>query len=192
MTIYDDYDAWKLENIDLINGLLKINSPIIARFKHVFVLCDYLYNESLKRTLDESSDTIFAFAIYYISGHIDTISTILKKEYRGNIKGMNENAKTINLLLYTHDFENELDNKEDASEEDKNKLGEFENKVRSYIESHTEIPDEYFRILDDITLSIFGDEYEDSNEILYEAALCLGLIGEDDTPIVDPVFGFTR
>lgn len=192
MTIYNDYDAWKLENIDLINELLKTNSAIIARFKHVILICDYLYQESTQKQLDEYLDVIFETAFNYLSAHIDTISNILKKEYRGNIKGMEENAKTINLLLYTQDFENELDNIESANDSDKKKLGDFESKVLTYVENHTEVPDELFRILDDISLSIFDDDYQDTNSILYEAALNLNLIDTPNENPIDMVFGFNK
>lgn len=192
MTIYNDYDAWKLENIDLINELLKTNSAIIARFKHVILICDYLYQESTQKQLDEYLDVIFETAFNYLSAHIDTISNILKKEYRGNIKGMEENAKTINLLLYTQDFENELDNIESANDSDKKKLGDFESQVLTYVENHTEVPDELFRILDDISLSIFDDDYQDTNSILYEVALNLNLIDTPNENPIDMVFGFNK
>ncbi len=192
MTIYNDYDAWKLENIDLINELLKTNSAIIQRYKHVILICDYLYSESTKSALNEDLEVIFETAFNYLSQHIDTVSNILKKEYRGNIKGMEENAKTINLLLYTQDFENELDDLESATEIDKKKLEDFESKVLSYVESHSEVPDELFRILDDISLSIFDDDYQDINSILYEVALNLNLIDEQLENPIDMVFGFNK
>lgn len=192
MTIYNDYDAWKLENIDLINALLKTNSAMIQRYKHVILVCDYLYSESTKKTLDDYLDVIFETAFNYLSQHIDTISNILKKEYRGNIKGMVENAKTINLLLYTQDFENELDNLESANDSDKKKLGDFESQVLTYVENHTEVPDELFRILDDISLSIFNDDYQDINSILYEVALNLNLIDTPNENPIDMVFGFNK
>ena len=105
---------------------------------------------------------------------------------------MEENAKTINLLLYTQDFENELDDLENATEADKKKLEDFESKVLSYVESHTEVPDELFRILDDISLSIFDDDYQDINSILYEVALNLNLIDEQLENPIDMVFGFNK
>ncbi len=192
MTIYNDYDSWKLENIDLINELLKSDSAIIARFKHVILICDYLYQESTQKALDEYLDVIFETAFNYLSAHIDTISNILKKEYRGNMKALEANAKTINLLLYTHDFENELDNLESVTEKDKSKLEDFETKVLSYVESHTEVPDELFRILDDISLSIFDEDYQDTNSILYEVALNLNLIDTPQENPIDMVFGFNK
>ena len=193
MTIYTDYDEWKMENIDLINNLLKLNSSMISRFTHVIAICDYLYNESLnKKETEEYLDVIFETAFDYVQDHIYTISSILKKEYRNNLKGMNEHAKSINLLLYTHDFERELDNLDSATEADKNKLGDFEERVKGYIERHEEIPDELFRILDDITYEIFGEEYQDTNSILYEIALKLNLVDTPKEQAIDMVFGFNK
>lgn len=190
MDIYTDYGNWKFENHELINTLITLKSKIISRFSHTILVVDYLYNKRIQDgSLDETLEVIFETGFDYIHDHFMTIQSILKSEYRGNIKQMDLNSKTINLLLYVQDFENELMNKQNYSKDDYKKLSEFEDKVNEYIEHHEEIPDAYFGILDDITIQMF-DNYQGVNEIMYEVALDLDLIKDtdpDDT--LDAIFG---
>lgn len=189
MDIYTDYGNWKFENHELINALISLKSKIISRFSHTILVVDYLYDKRVKKgSLDETLEVIFETGFNYIHDHFMTIQSILKSEYRGNIKEMDKNAKTINLLLYIQDFENELMNKPDYKDEDYKKLSDLEDKVNEYIERHEEIPDAYFGILDDITVQIF-DEYQGVNEIMYEVALDLDLIKDDTEDSVDAIFG---
>ena len=87
------------------------------------------------------------------------------------------------------DFINELLEKPNYDQKDYDKLSKFEDTVNEYIESHKEIPDEYFGILDDITCTIF-ENYQGINEIMYEVALDLDLIQDNDEfDDVDAIFG---
>ncbi|MCR5786170.1 MAG: hypothetical protein K6G28_00490 [Acholeplasmatales bacterium] len=191
MTIFEDYEDWKNENIDLINELIKLKSPIISRISHVIGVVDYinnLYNE--QGSVEDYLENIFEHGFDYLHDHFVTITTILHKEYRNNVLGMNKNAKTINLLLYVNDFQNELSNEDDHKEEDLEKLSDFEQKVLGYIERHEEAPDELFGALDDLTFDMFDADYRGVNDIMYEVAEELNLIQypDDDNPI-DNVFG---
>lgn len=191
MTIYEDYENWKDENFDLINDLIKMKSKIISRFSHVIAVVDYLYNKHEQEgSLEEYLEVIFEHGFDYLHDHFVTISTILQKEYRGNLVGMNEYAKTINLLLYTNDFQNELENDDNAKQEDLDKLNDFEQRVLSYIEKHEEAPDEMFGLLNDITYNLFDENYRSVNDILYDVALELDLAIDDngEAPI-DNIFG---
>ena len=130
MTIYEDYTSWKEENSSLIQELIKLKSPIITRIIHVLAVIDYLNNQYYNQGgLDNDSEVIFETGFDYITNHFITISTILQKEFRGNLIQMNQIAKTINLLLYTNDFQKELEYSDDYSESDKEKLNDFEQKV---------------------------------------------------------------
>ncbi len=190
MDVYTDYANWKFENYELINVLIKLKSKIISRFSHTVLVVDYLYNKRVKDgNLDPDLEIFFETGFNYIHDHFMTINTILKSEYRGNIQEMNKNAKTINLLLYVEDFINELLEKPNYDQKDYDKLSKFEDTVNEYIESHKEIPDEYFGILDDITCTIF-ENYQGINEIMYEVALDLDLIQDNDEfDDVDAIFG---
>lgn len=194
MDVYTDYANWKFENYELINALITLKSKIISRFSHTILVVDYLYDKRCKDgKLDPDFEVIFETGFNYIHDHFMTIQTILKSEYRNNIQEMDKNAKTINLLLYTQDFENELMDKPNYKQEDYKKLSDFEDTVDGYIERHEEVPDELFAVLDDITIELF-DSYNGINEIMYEVALDLDLIkgegdAEDEFGYVDAVFG---
>lgn len=192
MDIYTDYANWKFENHELINALVSIKSKIISRFSHTILVVDYLYDMRIKedRELNPDLEVIFETGFNYIHDHFLTISEIAKTEYRNNIKEMDKNAKTINLLLYVHDFENELENQDNIKQVAQDKLIEFEQKVFEYVEKHEEVPDEMFALLDDITISIF-DEYQSVNDIMFDIALDLDLIKsqDEDLEYVDAIFG---
>jgi hypothetical protein len=142
-----------------------------------------------KGSLEDYLENIFEHGFDYLHDHFVTISTILQKEYRGNLVGMNENAKTINLLLYVNDFQNELANEDDHKQSDLDKLSDFEQKVLEYIDKHQEVPDEMFGVLDDITFDIFDENYKGVNEIMYDVALELNLIEDNEGEAIDNVFG---
>lgn len=191
MTIFEDYSSWKDENYELINELIKLKSPIISRISHVIAVVDYLYQQHESQgNLDEDIEVIFESGFDYLHDHFVTITTILHKEFRGNLVAMNNIAKTINLLLYTNDFENELENMDDYKQTDLDKLSDFEQKVLAYIDRHEEAPDEMFGLLDDITFDIFEDGYRFINDIMYDVAVELDLIKSDDVDYsIDNIFG---
>ena len=191
MDIYTDYGNWKFENHELISALITLKSKIISRFSHTILVVDKLYNQYVEEgELNPDLEVIFETGFNYIHDHFLTISSILKSEYRGNIQEMDKNSKTINLLLYVQDFEAELLNQPNYDEIDYDKLSKFEDKVNEYIESHKEVEDEMFAILDDMTILMF-DDYQGINEIMYEVALDLDLLKEndDDLEYVDAIFG---
>ena len=191
MTIFEDYEDWKNENLDLINELIKLKSPIISRISHVIAVTDYIYNMYVQnQTVEDYLENIFEHGFDYLHDHFVTITTILHKEYRNNLVGMNKIAKTINLLLYVNDFQNELENDENHKDDDEKKLSDFEQKVLEYIEKHEDAPDELFALLDDITIDIFPSDYKSVNDILFEVAEQLGLIKyQNDEDPIDNVFG---
>jgi hypothetical protein len=191
MTIFEDYEDWKNENLDLINELIKLKSPIISRISHVIAVTDYIYNMYVQnQTVEDYLENIFEHGFDYLHDHFVTITTILHKEYRNNLVGMNKIAKTINLLLYVNDFQNELENDENHKDDDEKKLSDFEQKVLEYIEKHEDAPDELFAVLDDITIDIFPSDYKSVNDILFEVAEQLGLIKyQNDEDPIDNVFG---
>lgn len=192
MDVYTDYANWKFENYELINALVSLKSKIISRFSHTILVVEYLYDKRCKddKELDPDFEVIFETGFNYIHDHFMTISSIAKTEYRNNIQEMDKNAKTINLLLYVHDFENELQNQDNYKKVDYDKLVDFEEKVFEYISKHEEVPDEFFAILDDITVSIF-DDYQSVNDIMYDVALDLDLVHTSDADLeyVDAIFG---
>lgn len=184
MDIVSDYGNWKFENFNLIDNLVKANSDIIRRFPHVILICDYFYdkvtNESYK--LKNEEEVIFETAFNYLYDHFSTISLILERDFNNNVDEMNKFAKTINLLLYTNDFQSEINNNDPKNQTNIAKLNDFENRVLKFIETHTNAPDEMFAVLSDITTPIFDDDFMSVNEILYQVAEELGIApDESDT-----------
>ncbi len=181
MDIISDYTNWKFENYNLINTLIKLKSNIIRRFPHVLIIADYFYDLNVNKhhELDSVEEVIFSSAFNYLHEHFETISIILEKNFNGNIQELDKISKTINLLIYTNDFQRELDNLEDDHTNDKKKLADFETSVLKYIEAHLEAPDEMFGVLSDLTNSMF-DEYYGVNDVLFDVAVELDLVPEDD------------
>lgn len=183
MDIYTDYGHWKFENLELINALTKLNSKIISRFSHTILVVDTLYNQYVENhTLSPELEVIFDAGFNYLNDRFLLIKSILDSEYRGNIKEMDKNAKTINLLLYIQDYEDELMDQPNYDQKAYDELSKLEDQVNGYIERHEEIPDEYFGLLDDISFKLF-DEFQGVNEIMYDVALDLDLLEDDDSDI---------
>lgn len=188
MDIVTDYANWKFENYDIIDGLVKLNSDIIRRFPHVILVCDYFYDNVTSKgyKLNAEEETIFESAFNYLFDHISTIRLLLDKTFNNNLEELNKVAKTINLLLYTNDFQAELESYDPSNLTAAKKLSDFETKVLGYIESRTNAPDEMFAILSDITTPLFDGEYMGVNEIIYAVAEELGIApDESDDAILD-------
>lgn len=182
MDIVSDYTNWRFDKSDLINTLVSKKSDILRRFSHIILITEYYYNEVVNNNLTLSSDeeVIFSTSFNYLYNHFNTIEIILDKYFNKNIEEMEKIAKTINLLIYTNDFQNELENNPKLDTlSNRKKLSNFEERIYKYIETHTNAPDEMFGLLDDITSSIF-DEYNDVNSLLYEVALDLDLIKDNE------------
>ncbi|MGM9971523.1 MAG: hypothetical protein ACI35W_03880 [Anaeroplasmataceae bacterium] len=181
MDLITDYGNWKFENYELIDTLIKNNSNIIRRFPHVLIVVDHFYNLVTHKnyTLSKDEEVIFETGFNYVFEHFNTINLILTKYFNNNINEMERISKTINLLLYTNDFERELENKEKEDLTAIKKLNDFEQRVLKYIEQRLEAPDEMFALLNDITSSIF-DEYYGINEIMYDISVELGLAPDED------------
>lgn len=188
MDTITDYANWKFENYDIIDGLVKLNSDIIRRFPHVILVCDYFYDKVTNSgyNLSSEEETIFESAFNYLFDHISTIRLLLEKSFNNNLEELNKVSKTINLLLYTNDFQAELESSDPNNLTAAKKLSDFEAKILGYIETHTNAPDEMFAILSDITTPLFDGEYMGVNEIIYAVAEELGIApDESDDAVLD-------
>ena len=108
MDIYTDYANWKLENYDLIESLVKNKSKAIARFTSVIAVVDYLYDKYVEeKKLNEDLELIFSSGFDYIYDQFLMIETLLEKNFNNDINELEKYSKTINLLLYINDFQNE-------------------------------------------------------------------------------------
>lgn len=178
MDIYNDYLSWRFENKDFINKLIDNKSKTIARFNHVIDVVDYLYNKySKENKLDKDLELIFSTGFEYIYDKFLIIETLYEKNFNSNYAELEKCAKTINLLLYINDFQNEALNY-DINISSLNKL---EHTITNYIDKKENCPDEYFQVLNDILDDIFEKnniEITTTEQIFYDIALELNLIEE--------------
>ena len=183
MDIYTDYANWKLENYDLIESLVKNKSKAISRFTSVIAVVDYLYDKYVEeKKLDDDLELIFSTGFDYIYDQFLMIDTLLEKNFNNDINELEKYSKTINLLLYINDFQNEALNYKEGTF-DLKPLDDLNDKVMNYLDKHKNAPDEYFAILSDITSSMFDNldqEFHTIDQIYYEIAVELGIYEEDE------------
>ena len=183
MDIYTDYANWKLENYDLIESLVKNKSKAISRFTSVIAVVDYLYDKYVEeKKLDDDLELIFSTGFDYIYDQFLMIDTLLEKNFNNDINELEKYSKTINLLLYINDFQNEALNYKEGTF-DLKPLDDLNDKVMNYLDKHENAPDEYFAILSDITSSMFDNldqEFHTIDQIYYEIAVELGIYEEDE------------
>lgn len=183
MDIYTDYANWKLENYDLIESLVKNKSKAISRFTSVIAVVDYLYDKYVEeKKLDGDLELIFSTGFDYIYDQFLMIETLLEKNFNNDINELEKYSKTINLLLYINDFQNEALNYKEGTF-DLKPLDDLNDKVMNYLDKHENAPDEYFAILSDITSSMFDNldqEFHTIDQIYYEIAVELGIYEEDE------------
>ncbi len=183
MDIYTDYANWKLENYDLIESLVKNKSKAISRFNSFIAVVDYLYDKYVEeKKLDGDLELIFSTGFDYIYDQFLMIETLLEKNFNNDINELEKYSKTINLLLYINDFQNEALNYKEGTF-DLKPLDDLNDKVMNYLDKHENAPDEYFAILSDITSSMFDnldEEFHTVDQIYYEIAVELGIYEEDE------------
>lgn len=189
MDIFTDYANWKIEKYDLITMLNELDSNIIKRYQNVLLVLDYLYQIVVdkKRTLTEDEEVIFGTGFEYVDNNFITIEEILKNNFNNNIKEMESCAKTVNLFLYTLDFEDELLNlvpdNDVTLKADMAKLEAFEDEVNAYLNNKIDVDDALFVKLDELTDAIFTKrnlEVNPIDSIFYQIAETYGLISSED------------
>ena len=191
MNIFNDYESWKKENQEFIYQLVKSKSKTISRFTSVIAVVDYLYEKHLHTpNLSEEEEIFFSTGVDYIYDNFYTIKTILDYKFNNDFVEMEKHAKTINLLLYVHEFQSELLNQELRSD-DLNRLNDFEEKVSAHLDRKENIPDAYFPMLDDIVTPIFQKlqiEFQPIESIFYEVALEFGIYKNNEQDIYNAIF----
>ena len=187
---YLDYASWKKTNEKLIDFLIKKNSKIIARFRYVLMVVDYLFDkvvyERLKLSIEE--EEVFEVGYQYIFDRFNTIQLVAEHVFNNNYEAMEHFAKSINLLFYILDFEDEIDSLEGDHKEEHKRFADLEDNVMQMIEAKIQVPDEYYALVDDISLAVFdglGVNYYGITDIFYDVAIELGLIEESDDDYYD-------
>ena len=187
---YLDYASWKKTNEKLIDFLIKKNSKIIARFRYVLMVVDYLFDkvvyERMKLSIEE--EEVFEVGYQYIFDRFNTIQLVAEHVFNNNYDAMEHFAKSINLLFYILDFEDEIDSLEGDHKEEHKRFADLEDNVMQMIEAKIQVPDEYYALVDDISLAVFdglGANYYGITDIFYDVAIELGLIEESDDDYYD-------
>jgi hypothetical protein len=187
---YLDYASWKKTNEKLIDFLIKKNSKIIARFRYVLMVVDYLFDkvvyERMKLSIEE--EEVFEVGYQYIFDRFNTIQLLAEHVFNNNYDAMEHFAKSINLLFYILDFEDEIDSLEGDHKEEHKRFADLEDNVMQMIEAKIQVPDEYYALVDDISLAVFdglGVNYYGITDIFYDVAIELGLIEESDDDYYD-------
>jgi hypothetical protein len=187
---YLDYASWKKTNEKLIDFLIKKNSKIIARFRYVLMVVDYLFDkvvyERMKLSIEE--EEVFEVGYQYIFDCFNTIQLVAEHVFNNNYDAMEHFAKSINLLFYILDFEDEIDSLDGDHKEEHKRFADLEDNVMQMIEAKIQVPDEYYALVDDISLAVFdglGVNYYGITDIFYDVAIELGLIEESDDDYYD-------
>ena len=183
LTIFEDYYSFKKENNTLIETLVKKKSKILLRFKAVFIVVDYLFEEMKKRKLSEDEEYIFSTGYDFIYDEFEMIKSVLHDYFKDNINRMEVCSQTVNLLLLIDEVKGEVLNN-DSIKKEITKLNELEDKVYDFLAKGEDAPDEYFELVDEITCDIFDKNNIEVNlieEIFYEIALEYDIYPEDDT-----------
>lgn len=187
---YLDYASFKKSNEKLLDYLLSKNSLIIARFKYVLLVVDYLFEkvvkENKKLSLDE--EEMFEIGYQYLFDRFNTINLLKEHTFNNNLDKMEQFAKSINLLFYIEDFIDEIDSLDGDHKQEHNKFADLEDSVIEFIEENRQVPDELFALVDDISLNVFtglGHDYYSITDIFYDIAIELELIDEEDIDYYD-------
>lgn len=187
---YFDYASFKKSNEKLLEYLLSKNSLIIARFKYVLLVVDYLFEKAVKdsKKLSLDEEEMFEVGYQYLFDRFNTINLLREHTFNNNLDEMEKLAKSINLLFYIEDFIDEIDSLDGEHKTEHEKFADLENSVIEFIEEKRQVPDELFALVDDISLNIFtglGHDYYSITDIYYDIAVELELIDEDDLDYYD-------
>ena len=188
-TIYEDYEAFKHENYELISTLVKNNSKIISRFSPVLMVVDFLSLENKKRKLSEDEKVFFSTGFDYVYDNFLLINTLFEYTFKKDMKEMEKLAKTINLLLYVNEFIDEAKSNE-LSDNDIKPLLEFKGKLVETIDKHKNIEDEYFVYVNELVDNLFAShnvEIHTIDEIFYEIAVEYGIYDDDELNIYNDI-----
>ena len=194
MDILTDYANWKLEKYDLVTTLKELDSNIIKRYNSVIAVLDYLYSQVVdkKQTLSADEEVIFNTGFEYLDNNFITIEEVLNKYFNNNIKEAESCSKTINLILYTLDLEDEFLNyvgdKDKNIKDDLKQFEDFLDEIYNYLENKKEVEDALFVKLDGMTIKIFNKHHIDVNpidSIFYYIAETYGLLDDDSFDIND-------
>lgn len=178
--IYHEFAGWKLEHDELINNLKELDSPLIVRFENVLNVIEHLYDKLIDDpAYGEDEHDIFMTGFYYVHDQVDEIKKLLDEVYENDFQTLNDDAKKVNLLLTTIDFQNELLSIEDYDSNAMQFLLDFEQEIMDKLMKKEHIDDTMYQKLDDESYKIFKKlnlDYYPIDMIFLEIADELGII----------------
>jgi len=180
--IYNEYAGWLLEHEELLSKLKQLDSLLLFRFENVLNVVDHLYNKLIDDpTYNEDDHDNFSFGFHYLHTQVEEIKKILVNLYNNDYLAMNVDAKKVNLLLNTIDFQHELLDLENYDAQSMEQLLNFETLIISKLTNKEKIDETLYKQLDDMSLQIFkrlNIEYYPIDSIFLEIADELGIIKE--------------
>lgn len=178
--IYSEYAGWKLEHDDFISNLKKLDSLLIFRFENVLNVIDHLYDRLIDDPNYSDDDHVnFVFGFQYVHQQIEEIKAILSKYYQNDYLALNLDAKKINLLLNTIDFQHELLDLDTYDQEAMEFFLNFEAELLDKIAKKEVIDDTMYQKLDLESAKIFKKhnlEYYPIDSLYLEIADELGIL----------------
>lgn len=180
--IYNEYAGWILEHDDLLSKLKQLDSLLIFRFENVMHVVDYLYNKLIDDpTFNQDDHDNFTFGFHYMHAQVEEIKKVLANYYQNDYLALNMDAKKVNLLLNTIDFQHELLDLENYDAKSMEQLLNFESLIISKLTNKEKIDDTVYQQLDDMSLIIFKKlniDFYPIDSIYLELADELGIIKE--------------
>jgi len=180
--IYNEYAGWKLEHDELLSNLIQLDSLLIFRFENVLNVIDHLYNKLIDDpTFNEDDHDNFTFGFHYVHAQVEEIKKILANYYNNDYLALNMDAKKVNLLLNTIDFQHELLDLENYDAKSMEQLLSFETMIISKLNNKENIDEKVYKQLDEMSLQIFKKlnvDYYPIDSIYLEIADELGIIKE--------------
>ncbi|MFI3329000.1 MAG: hypothetical protein R3Y05_00785 [bacterium] len=189
MDFYQDYINFKEDKEQIINFLIENNSNLLSRFKHVLAVIDFYSEQHISNiTLDHDEENIFQTGFEYIFDRLTLLELMGARIFNNDFNEMEKFSRTINLVLYTNDFKDEVLNIDENNETSIAELSQYEETILKILESKQHATDVEIGLLNELSIKIFdelGEEYYGLNEIFYDIALELGIIDEDDDDTID-------
>lgn len=180
--IYNEYAGWKLENDELLSNLKKLDSLLLFRFENVLNVIDHLYDKLIDDpSFDQDDHDNFTFGFHYVHAQVEEIKKVLENFYDNDYFALNMDAKEVNLLLNTIDFQHELLDLENYDAESMEILLNFETLIIDKLSKKEKIDEKLYEELDNISLKIFKKldiDYYPIDSIYLEIADQLGIIKE--------------
>src|SRR5690554_4940422 len=180
--IYNEYAGWLLEHDELLSKLRQLDSLLLFRFENVLNVVDHLYNKLIDDpTFNEDDHDNFTFGFHYIHAQVEEIKKILVEYYNNDYLALNMDAKKVNLLLNTIDFQHELLDLDNFDPKSMELLLNFEAEIIDKLSKKEPLEEKMYSKLDELSIKIFKNlniDYYPIDSIYLEIADELGLLKE--------------